>query len=377
MGKRTLRMPDLGTVEGSVTLVRWLKREGDRVALGEPLFEVETDKGVSEVECAAAGVLAARLVAEGATVAAGDPIASIEGTVEEKQGPRQSLPASSAADPAAAPAEAPAPPRAAPRRGSAPVIAALARKWGVDLVSLQGTGPGGAVTRQDMLRARDAGHSGAEPVARILSPLQALVAAKVSQSHREKPVFHVIMRADMTALIAARASSLRFDAFFVSAAARAIAEFPSFRRFMSGQAQGVHEAIDVAIAVSVDDDLFAPVVRSAEAKSVETISAEIDALVAKAGARSLSAQDSQGSCFLVSNLGMYPVESFDAVVYPDHAAALAVGAALPTPVADGTGVRVAPRASLTLSVDHRIINGAVAARFLGRVKQLLESGGKE
>jgi pyruvate dehydrogenase E2 component (dihydrolipoamide acetyltransferase) len=153
---------------------------------------------------------------------------------------------------------------------------------------------------------------------------------------------------------------------------------------MSGAQARSHESTDIAVAVGVDEDLFAPVVRGPAAGSVETISAEIDRLASRARARSLEPGDSQGGCFLVSNLGMLAVESFDAVILPEHSAALAVGAAVPTvmpasqPVVPGVepaeGFRVLPLAALTLSVDHRLINGTTAALFLGRVKQLLERG---
>jgi pyruvate dehydrogenase E2 component (dihydrolipoamide acetyltransferase) len=372
----TLRMPDLGTVEGSVTLVRWLKREGDTVALGEPLFEVETDKGVSEVECAAEGTLAARLVAEGAAVAAGDPIASIRGRGEQEQAAPSASPGQPAANAPAAAAPAPPMTRAghtAPR-GPAPVLSALAARYGVDLSILKGTGPGGAITRQDILQARDAGSAETPPPAPVRLPSQSIVAARVSQSHREKPVFHVTARVDMSRVITAR-GSLRFDAFFVKASAAALAEFPPFRRYILGQTEGSYDSVDIAVAIGIDDELYAPAVRGADRRSVQEISAEIDRLSAKAKGHSLAAADSQGSCFLVSNLGMYPVESFDAVILPEHSAALAVGAAIPTPISAGAGVHVAALAALTLSVDHRLINGVTAARFLGRVKQLLEDGG--
>jgi pyruvate dehydrogenase E2 component (dihydrolipoamide acetyltransferase) len=392
----TLRMPDLGTVEGTVTLVRWLKREGETVSLGEPLFEVETDKGVSEVESAAEGTLLQRLVAEGAAVASGDPIASIQGRAEAGQ-PK--------APPAEAPAGASPTPRppavptarietsgAVSRRGTAPSLAALARKHGMDLSTVRGSGPAGAVTRQDILKARDAAApaDGTEAVLG-LTPMQAIVAARVSQSHREKPVFHVTARVDMSRVIAVRTAQpgLRFDAFFVKACAAAVQELPAFRRWMSGTQVRSHESVDIAVAIGVDEDLFAPVVRGPAAGGLETISAEIDRLATRARTRSLAPHDSQGGCFLVSNLGMLAVESFDAVILPEHSAALAVGAAVPTvvpalqsmapaqsaePARDAAGFRVLPLAALTLSVDHRLINGTTAAKLLGRVKQLLEEG---
>jgi pyruvate dehydrogenase E2 component (dihydrolipoamide acetyltransferase) len=359
----TLRMPDLGTVEGSVTLVRWLKREGDAVALGEPLFEVETDKGVSQVECAAEGTLVSWLVAEGATVAAGDSIATIRGHGESEH----AAPSVRGAEPRA--------PLSAPR-GPAPVITALAAKHGVNLGSVKGTGPGGTITRQDVLEAQEPPHvpPAAPTSSPAGSPLQSIVAARMTQSHREKPVFHITAKVDMSRLISSR-GSLRFDAFFVKACADALVEFPAFRAYRMGDHAGRHQSLDIGVAIAVGDDLYAPAVRNPAGKGVREIAADIDGLVARAKEPALTAPESEGTCFLVTNLGMYPVESFDAVILPEHSAALAAGAAIPTPFSAGVGVHVAPLAALTLSVDHRLINGDAAARFLTRVKQLLEDGG--
>ena len=358
-----LRMPDMGTVEGDVLLVRWLKAEGDTVSLGEPLFEAETDKGVSTVEAALAGVLVKRLLSEGSKAGAGETIALIRRPGESDEQERGARGVSS--DPA-----------------PAPVIRALAAKWGVDTGSVQRTGPGGRMTREDVLRARDAPTpkkaAGAMP---SLSPAQAVVARKVSQSHREKPVYRVNAQVDMSRAIAVRelskqggAASISWDAIFVKAAALALAEMPRFRLFMQGEAETEHAGADIAVAVGIGDDLYIPAVRGPASKSVLVISAEIIALSKKAEARALAAADVEGSCFLVSNLGMFPIDSFDAIIYPDHSAALAVGAVTPIPVSDGTRIWIAPMARLSLAVDHRLINGRTAARFMTRLKQILETG---
>ena len=369
-----LRMPDLGTVEGDVTLVRWLKAEGDTVALGEPLFEVETDKGVSEVEAAIAGVLLRKVVAEGAKAGSGETIALIRRPGE--------------------PEESAAPAAGTPGGTAAPVIRALAEKWGVDLAAIRATGPGGRITRDDVLRAKGGGApkaaqapaatvSGGIPASAVplsLSHGQASVARKVSQSHREKPVYRVNALVDMSKAISLRGkgkadgSAISWDAIFVKAAAMAITEMPLFRRYFKGDELKEHAAMDVAVAVGIDDELFIPAVRGAAGKSIAAISRDIEALAKKAESRALQPVDVEGSCFLVSNLGMFPIDSFDAIVYPDHSAALAVGATTPTPVSDGKDIRIAPMARLSLSVDHRLINGKTAARFCARVKQILENG---
>jgi len=429
-----LRMPDIGTVEGEVTLVRWLKSEGDSVALGEPLFEVETDKGVSEVESAMAGVLAKRVLVEGAKAGTGDIIAYIR-QPGEQEGP--SAPSSgTAAAPAAAALQveqlkispavpAPAVPTAAaggaretgaPAAASRtpPAISALAEKWGVDLSTVKGTGPGGMITRTDVLSARGgAGAAGsatagaaapaapatpaptaptAPPTAagapktastgRTLPRNQAIVARKVSQSHREKPVYRVSALVEMTKAITLREQARQgpegkapsFDAILVKTVAMALAEFPVFRQYLKGDELVEHGDIDVALAIGIGDDLYAPAVRGTGRKSVAEISRAIEDLAKKAETRALAPQDVEGSCFLVSNLGMFPVESFDAIIYPEHSAALAAGTTMPTPVSDSGSMRVAPMARLTLSVDHRLINGTTAARFIARVKQILENG---
>ena len=379
-----LRMPDLGTVEGVVTLVRWLKAEGDTVALGEPLFEVETDKGVSEVEAALAGVLVKKIVPDGGRAGSGETIAMIRRPGEPEDAPTAAAPTAVAKPPAATRT-------AAVGAGAAhvvPVVRALAEKHGVDLATVTPTGPGGRITRQDVLMARMPRKTVAQAAARggpsatpqgSLTPRQAVIARKVSQSHLEKPTYRVTTQVDMGQALAAReraraSGGISWDAFFVRACAIAIAEMPVFRSRLTAGEIAVYPGVDIAVAVGIGDDLVIPAVRGPAEKSLSVISAEIAEVAKKAEAGSLGSEEIEGSCFLVSNLGMFPVESFDAIIYPEHSAALAVGAVTPTPVSDGTRIWIAQRARLTLSVDHRLVNGRTAARFLARVKQILESG---
>jgi pyruvate dehydrogenase E2 component (dihydrolipoamide acetyltransferase) len=388
-----LRMPDLGTVEGQVTLVRWLKAEGDTVAVGEPLFEVETDKGVSEVEAAIGGVLVRRVLAEGGRAGPGETIALIRrpGDPEGEDAAAGAPAPGPAASRAPAPGPFAAPPGAAPQPG--PSIRALAERYGVDLSRVKATGPGGRITRQDVLAARGAppgaapaaGAPASMPPAALSGPLalsrgQSIIARKVSQSHAEKPAYHVTAQVDMGRALAlrerARASGkgLSWDAILVKAAALAMEEFPVFRRWFRRDELAEHPAADAALAIGVEEDLYVPVVRGAARTGIEEVSTLIDALVKKAQARALGAEEMEGGCFLVSNLGMFPIESFDAIIYPEHSAALAVGAVTAVPVSDGEKIWIARRASLTLSVDHRLINGKTAAQFLARLSDILEKG---
>jgi len=380
---KPIRMPDIGTVEGEVLLARWLKAEGETVRLGEPLLEVETDKGVNELESVADGVLLRQVAAAGSKVAAGDLIAyvgvageAVPAVALATAGPTVPLPA----------AAVPTAPMPAARPGRIPPsLRLLAGRRGVDIASIRGTGPGGALTRADVLAARP----GAAATAALSTPAagpggvsrarlggnQAAVARKVSKSWAETPVYHVSMQVDMSRAQAFRtATPVSFDALFVRAVGMALAEFPLFRSHVEGSEVVQLADCAVALAVSVEEDLYAPVLRAADSKTAAALSREIEELAARARSRSLAPAEMEGGCILVSNLGMLPVESFDAIVYPGHSAALAVGAALPTPVAAGGEIRVAPLARLTLSADHRLINGKTAAQFLARVKQILESG---
>jgi pyruvate dehydrogenase E2 component (dihydrolipoamide acetyltransferase) len=272
-----------------------------------------------------------------------------------------------------------------------PVIRALAEKHSVDLAAVQGTGPAGRIMREDVIAAK----RGAAPVAAAapaparpaagplpaaLSHAQSAVARKVSQSHREKPVYRVHSKVEVGRVIAAReqakarGTALSWDAVLVKACAMAVTEMPVFRRWLKGEEVAEHPEPDIAVAVGVGEDLVIPAVRGAAEKKVGAVSAEIAELARKAEARTLGPKEIEGSCLLVSNLGMFPVESFDAIVYPEHAAALAAGALTHTPVSDGVRTWIAALVHLTLTVDHRLINGRTAAQFIARVKQILETG---
>ncbi len=378
-----IRMPDLGTVESELTIARWLKAPGETVAAGEALLEVETDKGVNPVESIASGVVLRRLFEDGARVGAGELIAWVGQPGDAIPGPAVSpAPAAAAAPRTAAAAGAPRVP---------PVVRSLAERYGVDIAAVRGTGPNGMVTREDVLRAKAGGAPAAAPAPRAAGPAvspgaqsanQAAVARKVAQSHREKPTFHVTALVDMSAVFAHREAAKRdsgsapaWDAYLIASAGRAIAAFPALRRWMRGEEVREHPGVDVAFAVGSADELHAPVVRGADRKTIAQVAAEVAALVSKARAGGLGMADAAESCFLVSNLGMLPIESFDAIVYPEHAAALAAGAVAPTPAVRSDGSIVArPMARLTLTVDHRLVNGLAAASFLAAVKDFLEQG---
>lgn len=378
-------MPDLGTSVDQVTLVKWLKKEGDRVRRGEPICTVETDKAAVELESFAEGVLLRRIVAEGTVVEQGQVIAYVgqpgEAVPEpsappaEKRGPATAAPSTDVPE---------KPARGAPGRTS-PLIRNLAEREGVDLAAAIGTGPGGRITRQDVLAAKAAEPQnpaaaappeGAEP----LSPAQRAVARRVSQSHREIVPFNLTCRIEMAAAETARqrtqaelGRSVGWDSIFIHAVARVIGDFPNFRSHLVDGGRVVCDRINIAFLMGHKESLYSLVVADADRKDLAQVERDIVRLVFKVVRRKLTPEDSAGACFTVSNLSMYPIRSFTAVVPPDQSAILAVGGIEQTPLVRDGQVVVAPTATATLTVDHRLINGREAAQFLTRLKEVIET----
>lgn len=378
-----VRMPDLGTTVDRITVVQWLLEPGQTVERGQPLVEVETDKASSELESVASGTLLRTLVEPGEAVEQGDVIAvvgkpgeDVDEILGEASGPKAvTEKAGETASPVAAPL--------AGRRIS-PMVRNVARELGVDLESVQGTGPGGTVTRQDVLGARRAGAEEAgAPAGEELSRLQSAVAKTVLRSVREIPHLRVAAAIDMTAVERSRARSaasgtrIGYDAILLKAVAGAIEAVPLVAARLEDGRVISPEGIHVALAVGFENELLLPVIKDVDAKDLLALQGEIDELASLARAGKLKAEQLTGGCMTISNLGMYPVESFDAIIFPEHSAVLAVGAVQRKPVAVADNVEIRPVAIVKLAVDHRLINGRTAAQFLTKLKELLESGDSE
>ena len=386
-------MPDLGTAVDYVKIVRWLKAEGEAVRRGEPICEIETDKATVEMESFAEGVLLRRVAQEGEEVQQGAIIAYLGQPGETA--PTGSGPAS----PAAQAAEVRLVEKTAPSGEVevSPLVRNLARREGVDLSKVRGTGPAGRIMREDVLRAKSAGAAPAKgetrpaPAAPGFSARQRAVAQRVAQSHRQIVPLNLIGRIEMSAAqrlrqgtpnatdrvwgsqsLVAGGRKVSFDAIFLYAVSRVIRNFPRFSMYMEGEEPARHEKVDLGLAVSFGEDLFTPTVADADTKSLAEIDAQVRSLVEKARAGKLSPAEMSAACFTVSNLGMYPVQLFNVIVPPGQAAALAVGTIEETFLLSGGHVRSAPAASVTLSVDHRLINGREAAEFLAALKEFIE-----
>jgi pyruvate dehydrogenase E2 component (dihydrolipoamide acetyltransferase) len=372
------------------TIVGWLKRPGETFLRGDPLVEVETDKATVVYEAESDGVLAEILVPEGRSAALGEPIARL-GEADGDEAPR-----AAAEDRRAAVTEdartviafaaAPEQPAAMTRARATPVARRTAVSFGISLSELDGTGPGGRIRKLDVVRARSSTPASEAPDLKgpttvvMLSTTGETIARRMTQSRSEIPSFDVVVQADMSTIVQLRSGAADLvetvpsvNDFIVKAAALALREHPAFNSsFVNGRSER-HGRVNVGIAVATEDALLVPAVVDADSKSLAVIAAEARALVTRAHARRLSPEELGASTFTVSNLGMFGVRSFTAVINPPQVAILAVGSVTRSPVetAEG-GVMFRDVADLTLTADHRAIYGADAARFLGRVRQLLE-----
>ena len=369
-----IKMPDLGTNVEEIRLVQWLKQEGDPVKRGEPLCEVETDKATDELESVAEGVLLRQVVPADSEITCGTIIAYVGQpgeSIPEPDSPKPAEEHKTAAETAGA--------RNADGPRVPPVIRNLAKREGVDVDSIVGTGPGGRITRDDVLKAKETAGAGAERG--IPLPKQQLsVARRVSRSNREIPTIDLAMTVEMSAVIRARKEleeqsgrKVAYDSFLLFAAAQGIKRFPAFAGHASDDSLFPHGTIDVCIAVSREEKLYLPVLRGADKLSLSETDVEVRRLVEKTRSGQLRPDDLAGGCFTLSNLGMYPIDYFQMIIPPQQSGALAVGAIQQRPLVKDGRIVARPVCKIVLSVDHRMINGAMAAEFLKQLKEILET----
>ncbi len=403
-------MPKLGFDMAEGTLVRWVKNEGDAIAKGDVLAEIETDKATVEVESSFSGVVARHLVEAGAIVPVGTPIAVIGAEGEEVKdvpglsGTPENAPAPAAAAPAPAAPAAPQP--AAAPVSSGPVVASpLARRIaadnGLDLAAVRGTGPGGRIVKRDVEAALKAGPAAvpapAAPAATIpaavpaaaaradevvgLDRLRVAIGRRMTESKQQLPHFYVTHEYDMEALLGLRKQvnallpeedKLSVNDFIVKAVGLCLRRFPNLNASLKEGQLVRHGAVNVGVAVAVEGGLLTIVTRATDAKPLRTLSGEIRDLVSRARSGKVRPDDIEGSTFSISNLGMYDVEHFIAIINPPEAAILAVGSAREVPVVKDGQVTAGLRMKATLSADHRVTDGAEAAQFMQALADYLE-----
>ncbi|WP_432636216.1 pyruvate dehydrogenase complex dihydrolipoamide acetyltransferase [Albidovulum sp.] len=421
-------MPALSPTMEEGTLAKWLVKEGDTVSSGDILAEIETDKATMEFEAVDEGTVGRILIAEGtAGVKVNTPIAIL---VEDGES-ADAVPAPKAAAPAVAPATsaapAPAPAAATPApaasSGGARVIASplarrLAKEKGLDIASLKGSGPHGRIVKADVEAAAAAPRAAAPaPAAAPAAPAAAApasapagmsastvaklyegreytevaldgmrktIAARLTEAKQTIPHFYLRREVRLDALMAFRGQlnkqlegrgvKLSVNDFIIKACANALQAVPDANAVWAGDRILKLTPSDVAVAVAVEGGLFTPVLKDADKKTLSALSAEMKDLAGRAKTKKLAPHEYQGGSFAISNLGMFGIENFDAVINPPHGAILAVGAGLKKPVVKADGeVGVATVMSMTLSVDHRVIDGALGAALLQAIVDNLEN----
>jgi pyruvate dehydrogenase E2 component (dihydrolipoamide acetyltransferase) len=399
-------LPRLGQGMESGTIVRWFKSEGDSVEKGEPLYELDTDKVTQEVEAESSGVLLKILVAEG-EAPVGTPVAYVGEAGESVPEAAEQAPqpvsdtaeaVSDTREPVreAEPEPEPAPVAAGGNGGrikASPLARRIARERGIDLAALAGTGPEGRIVAEDVERAEVAPAERAAPpsaapvavgkVERVeLTSLRKTIARRLTEAWTV-PAFQISMSADMTksqelrALLVERYPDERptVTDVLTKVCAIALMRHRAVNATFADDAIELHPAANVGLAVATDRGLVVPVITGADSRMVAEIAAARADLVARAREGKLHAEDLEGGTFTISNLGMYGVEQFIAVLNPPQAAILAVGAIEDRPVAHDGMVVVRPMMTMTLTCDHRTVDGATAADFLRTVKDFLEEPG--
>jgi pyruvate dehydrogenase E2 component (dihydrolipoamide acetyltransferase) len=461
---KILDMPKLSPTMEEGVLSAWHKKEGDAVAVDDLLAEVETDKATMEFRAFDAGTLLKLLVAPGAQVKLGQPVAILGSPGEDVSAlvaqagatlppttAPTTAPTASTAQPAAAPA--PAPASATPRiqedtlapvaqrhppvihvlertsyvndaAGNGPAVAGrvlaspyvrkVAREMGVDLQGAQGTGPGGRVVPADLESMRGAATPAAGALARVapalpaapaltgpsfeppevrpLSLMRKTIARRLTESKTTVPHFYLTIDADVSELVKLRerinaelASSgdgkgdgdappakISLNDLLIKACAVALVRVPECNASFTPEAILIHHRVDVSVAVAIPDGLVTPVVRRADQKSVVAIAREVRELASRARARKLRPEEMQDGTFSISNLGMFGIDEFAAVINPPEGAILAVGQVRDVPVVAGGAVVPGKRLAMTLSCDHRVVDGAVGAAFLAELRRLIE-----
>jgi pyruvate dehydrogenase E2 component (dihydrolipoamide acetyltransferase) len=406
-------MPKVDMVMDTGTFVEWLKNEGDRVKKGEPLFIVLTDKANIEIEAPASGILA------GVTAQPDDviPVTEVIAYILE---PGESLPAESrepsevtpvAERPAAPPdaktvevASAESEPRPSDGKVRAtPAARRLATELGIDLALVSGSGTRGRVHKNDVLAfaeqwqpAIDVRPSGVVPAPDIplpdahqkqvlpLTGPRKIIADRMAHSAFTAPHITLSLRVDMSEAARLRARvqepvqhKTGHRLSFTAIVARAVASVLPRHLYLNASLQGenviIWEDVHLGIATSLEDYLIVPVIREAQSKSLEQIVTVLSDMVERARAKRLTPAEMSGSTFTISNLGMFGIESFTAIINPPETAILAVGKIVDTPMSTGDEIELRPMMNLTLSADHRVVDGATAARFLAELKATLEN----
>ena len=389
--------PKLDEAMTSGKIVRWLKNEGDQVEKGEIILEIESEKTSFELEAEASGILSKVTAQAGDEVPIGTTIAYIlqpgekvpEAETPVKAAPKEAKPEAKAE----ARAEAPKPAAEPKDIKASPLARNIAREHNVDLSLVTGTGPGGRITREDVLKFVEEGKAAAAPTpaaapagageeAVPLSTMREVIARRMVESF-QTPHFYLTMEVDAQELQNARQQllpvieanagvRLTLTDLIIKVAARALERNPAINCSYADGSVKMFQRIDMGLVTSVEGGLMVPVIRDANKKSLAEIAQARAELVQKAREKTLSKEEMTGSTFTISNMGMYDIDQFSAIIQPPEAAILAVGSVMEKVVARRGEMVIRPIMNLTLSIDHRVLDGALGAQFLQTVKSYIE-----
>ena len=383
------------------TLIKWHKKAGDKISVGDVIADVETDKATMEMEAFDDGTITDILIPEGGVVKVGQPIANLEG------GKKSAVKSNPSAAPAASAPAVTAPTTAktisttsadGSRVKASPLAKKIALERGVDLSGVQGTGPGGRIVAADVPATASAQARSAAPAApRIevpfsdadtktpLSGMRRTIAERLLASKTQIPHFYLTIEIDAAPLAklrkdlnaaaeAAGTAKVTVNDFILLAAARAAKQHPKVNAAFAGDSVVEYGSVNLSVAIAVEDGLITPVIRDAQNLSLREISTAVKDLAVRARSKKIKPEEYQGGTLTISNLGAYGIDSFYAIINPPQAAILAVGAIVKKPVVNAQDQIVAgQRMTISLSGDHRVVDGAAGAEFLATIRKSLES----
>ncbi|MEJ2646822.1 MAG: dihydrolipoamide acetyltransferase family protein [Sedimentisphaerales bacterium] len=396
---KEIRLPQLGQTMEEGTVVNCLVKAGDYVNKGDVIFEIETDKATLEMESPADGFVKHILVKTDQTLPVGEPLIVLgEENEEVPNSFIESLTGVSISEKEEVEEEASAEvehiqveveiEKPKGRIMASPRAKKLAADLGVNLETVTGTGPGGKITEQDVKDASEKKPGAEAPVTEgeiklgqtiPINRLQRLTAERMLKSKREIPCFYLTIRADVTSLVEIRNrlnqlndEKLSYNDFIIKAVATGLEKYPIMTGQIDGDTIKLQDSINIALAISVPDGLVAPVLKNVGKKDIRQISSDSKVLIDKARSNKLDLTDLEGGCVTVSNLGAFGVDNFIPIVIPGQCSILGVGRITDTCVPDNGNILVRKMMNMTLSVDHKVANGAYAAQFMDFVHKLLE-----
>lgn len=401
----TINMPKLGFDMAEGVLVRWVKQVGENIDKGDVLAEIETDKATVEVESPASGVILQFMVDQGDVVPVSAPIAVVGEEGEEVEAPAETpekTEEKKEEKPASEPAPQPAPTQQTSstpegdRIKASPLAKKMASDKNIDLANLEGSGPGGRIVKKDVEAALESGPAAGKPSAPSavstmvsgedetvqLTKLRQAIARRMTDSKTSVPHFYVTHEYKMDAVMTMRKQAneylsddekLSVNDFIIKAVALALREFPNLNASFGGEQVIRHGNINIGIAVAVEGGLLTVVNKNTDQQLLRAISGDIKQKVARARDGKVKPDDIEGSTFSISNMGMFDVEHFIAIINPPEAAILAVGSARQVPVVEDGEIKPGWRMKATISVDHRVSDGAEAAQFMQKLAEFLEN----